>query len=174
MNSTPAADDGPTSALAAAAADWLSAIARALPQEKLEILHRRSSDPASEVSVRVEFKSKAVVLEVSDATGKTELVRMRVVDLGHSDERTIQSWPDVASRFSTEVIASIPAPAKRPVEPVRLGLCCIRQCGAWDCFGMAFRVAVFASIIRIYAKSRCSRYGTPRNNRAQLDGASCA
>ena len=90
MNSTPAADDSPTSALAAAAADWLSAIARALPQEKLEILHQRSSDPASEVSVRVEFKSKAFVLEVSDATGKTELVRIRVVDLGHSGKGTIQ------------------------------------------------------------------------------------
>ncbi len=96
MNSTPAANDGPTSVLAAAAADWLSAIARALPQEKLEILHRRSSDPASEVSVRVEFKSKAFVLEVSDATRRMELVRIKVDGLGsadgfgHSGEGTLQ------------------------------------------------------------------------------------
>ncbi len=82
MTSTPTANDGPTSVLAAAAADWLSAIARALPQEKLELLHRSLSDPASEISVRVEFKNKAFVLEVSDATRRTELVRVRVDGLG--------------------------------------------------------------------------------------------
>ncbi len=74
----------------AAAAAWLSAIARALPQEKLEILHQRMSDPASEISVRVAFKSKAFILEVSDAAQRIELVRIRVDDLGHSGEGTLQ------------------------------------------------------------------------------------
>ena len=90
MTSTPAADDGPTSVLAAAASDWLKAIVRALPQERLEILHRSLSDPTSEISVRVEFKNKAFVLEVSDATRRVELVRIRVDGLGHSGEGTIQ------------------------------------------------------------------------------------
>ncbi len=96
MNSTPAANDGPTSVLAAAAADWLSTIARALPQGRLEFLHRSLSDPASEISVRVEFKNKAFVLEVSEATRRMELVRIKVDGLGtadgfgHSGEGTMQ------------------------------------------------------------------------------------
>ncbi len=85
MNSTPAANDGPTSVLAAAAADWLSAVVRALPPERLEILQRNLSDPASEISVRVEFKNKAFVLEVSDATRRMELVRIKVDGLGPAD-----------------------------------------------------------------------------------------
>ncbi len=90
MTSTPAADDGPTSILAAAASDWLKAIVRSLPQEKLEILQRSLSDPASDISVRVEFKNKAFVLEVSDATRRVELVRIKVDNLKHSGQGTIQ------------------------------------------------------------------------------------
>ena len=89
MTSTPAANDGPTSILAAAASDWLKAIVRALPQERLAILHRSLSDPASEISVRVEFKSKAVILEVSDGTQATELVRIDIGSLppaGHVED----------------------------------------------------------------------------------------
>ena len=96
MTSTPAANDSPTSVLAAAAADWLSAIVRALPPERLEILQRSLSDPASEISVRVEFKNKAFVLELSDATRRVELVRIKVDGLetvdgfGHRGEGTMQ------------------------------------------------------------------------------------
>ena len=67
-------------ALATAAGEWLSAFERVLPQEKAEILHRGVSDPGSEISVRVEFKSKAVILEVSDGTQTTELIR---IDIGN-------------------------------------------------------------------------------------------
>jgi hypothetical protein len=47
------------------------------------------SDPASEISVRVEFKSKAAILEVSDGTQTTELVRIDIGNLppaGHVED----------------------------------------------------------------------------------------
>ncbi len=68
MSSTPATHHDLIIALATAAGEWLSAFERTLPEEKAEILRRGVSDPASEISVRVEFKSKAVILEVSDGT----------------------------------------------------------------------------------------------------------
>ncbi len=80
MSSIPATNHDLIIALATAAGEWLSAFERTLPEEKAEILRRGVSDPASEISVRVEFKSKAVILEVSDGTQTTELVR---VDIGN-------------------------------------------------------------------------------------------
>ncbi len=79
MSSTPATNHDLIIALATAAGEWLSAFERALPEGKAEILQQGVRDPASEVSVRVEFKSKAVILEVSDGTRTTELVR---IDIG--------------------------------------------------------------------------------------------
>ncbi len=79
MSSTPATNHDLIIALATAAGEWLAAFERGLPEEKAEILRRGVSDPASEISVRVEFKSKAVILEVSDGTRTTELVR---IDIG--------------------------------------------------------------------------------------------
>ena len=79
MSSTPPTNHDLIIALATAAGEWLSAFERTLPEEKAEILRRGVSDPASEISVRVEFKSKAVILEVSDGTQATELVR---IDIG--------------------------------------------------------------------------------------------
>ncbi len=79
MSSTPATHHDLIIALATAAGEWLSAFERTLPEERAEILRRGVSDPAWEISVRVEFKSKAVILEVSDRTQATELVR---IDIG--------------------------------------------------------------------------------------------
>lgn len=79
MSSTLTANHDLIIALATAAGEWLSAFERGLPEGKAEILRRGVSDPASEVSVRVEFKRKAIILEVSDGTKTTELVR---VDIG--------------------------------------------------------------------------------------------
>jgi hypothetical protein len=89
MSSTPAANHDLIIALATAAGEWLSAFERVLPEEKAEILRRGVSDPASEISVRVEFKSKAVILEVSDGTQTTELVRIDIGNLppsGHVED----------------------------------------------------------------------------------------
>ena len=89
MSSTPATHHDLIIALATAAGEWLSAFERGLPEEKAEILRRGVSDPASEISVRVEFKSKAVILEVSDGTQATELVRIDIGSLppaGHVED----------------------------------------------------------------------------------------
>ena len=79
MSSTPASNHDLIIALATAAGEWLAAFERALPEGKADILQRGVRDPASEISVRVEFKSKAVILEVSDGTKLTELLR---IDIG--------------------------------------------------------------------------------------------
>ena len=74
MSSTPASNHDLIIALATAAGEWLSAFERG---------------PASEISVRVEFKSKAIILEVSDGTKTTELVRVDVGSLppsGHVED----------------------------------------------------------------------------------------
>ncbi len=89
MSSTPASNHDLIIALATAAGEWLSAFERGLPEGKLEILQRGVSDPASEISVRVEFKSKSVILEVSDGTQATELVRVDIGNLppaGHVED----------------------------------------------------------------------------------------
>ena len=81
MSSTPASNHDLIIALATAAGEWLSAFERGLPEEKLEILQRGVRDQGSEISVRIEFKSKAIVLEVSDGTKTMELVRVDVGSL---------------------------------------------------------------------------------------------
>lgn len=89
MSSTPASNHDLIIALATAAGEWLSAFERGLPEAKARILQRAVSDPASEVSVRIEFKSKAIILEVSDRTKTTELVRVDVGSLppsGHVED----------------------------------------------------------------------------------------
>ena len=86
MSSTPATNDDLTFALATAAGAWLTAIERALPDEKDAILRRGASNPASEISIRVEFKSKVVILEVSDGTTTTELVRVDIDSLQPADD----------------------------------------------------------------------------------------
>lgn len=89
MSSTPATNHDLIIALATAAGEWLSAFERALPEGKAEILRRGMSDPASEISVRVEFKKKAIILEVSDGTEATELLRVDVGSLppsGHVED----------------------------------------------------------------------------------------
>ena len=89
MSSTPATNHDLIIALATAAGEWLSAFERTLPEGKAEILQRGVSDPTSEISVRVEFKRKAVILEVSDGTKTTELVRIDIGSLppaGHVED----------------------------------------------------------------------------------------
>ena len=86
MSSTPASNHDLIIALATAGGEWLSAFERGLPEGKLKILQRGVSDPASEISVRIEFKSKAIVLEVSDGTKTTELVRVDVGSLPPSGD----------------------------------------------------------------------------------------
>ncbi len=81
MSSTPVSNHDLIIALATAAGEWLSAFERGLPEGKLNILQRGVSDPASEISVRVEFKSKAIILEVRDGTKTMELVRVDVGSL---------------------------------------------------------------------------------------------
>ncbi len=86
MSSTPASNHDLIIALATAAGQWLSAFERGLPEGKAEILRRGMSDPASEISVRVEFKNKAIILEVSTGTKTTELVRVDVGSLPPSGD----------------------------------------------------------------------------------------
>ncbi len=86
MSSTPASNHDLIIALATAAGQWLSAFERGLPEGKAEILRQGMSDPASEISVRVEFKNKAIILEVSNGTKTTELVRVDVGSLPPSGD----------------------------------------------------------------------------------------
>ncbi len=86
MSSTPASNHDLIIALATAAGEWLSAFERGLPEGKLEILQRGVSDPASEISVRIEFKSKAIILEVWDGIKTIELLRVDVGSLPPSGD----------------------------------------------------------------------------------------
>ncbi len=89
MSSTPlnpATNQDLIIALATVAGQWLSAFERGLPEEKLEILQRGVSDPASEISVRIEFKSKAIILEVRDGIKTIELLRVDVGSLPPSGD----------------------------------------------------------------------------------------
>ena len=82
MDDTPSESEDATDALCLAAANWLSAVSHQLPQDRLDsLLH----DAHLEVSAPVMFRAGAVVLEVSDGTRKTELVRFDVPALRPHD-----------------------------------------------------------------------------------------
>ena len=63
----------PSDNLCFAASEWLNTVANALSHEGLELLHRGLMSPDLEVSIRIQLRAGALVLEVSDGLRRTDI-----------------------------------------------------------------------------------------------------